>query len=227
MEVFECIKTRRAVRKFEKKEVTWEEISMILDAGRLAPSSGNLQNWKFIVALDEGKKKSVAEACVNQDWIASAPVIIVVVGEHEKGKRFYGKRGAELYTSQNCAAAAQNMLLEAHNLGLGSCWVGGFNEDQIRRIFGMPEEVTPYVVIPIGYAEEEAEEPAKFPIENVTYFNGWRGKIRDVPAYFYYYSANIQKGLKKGKALAEKHGETLAEKGKELIENIKKKFKKT
>ena len=93
MEVFECIKTRRAVRKFEKKEVTWDNVSMILDAGRLAPSSGNIQNWKFIVALDEGKRKAVAEACLQQWWIADAPVIIVIVGEPAKGKRFYGKRG--------------------------------------------------------------------------------------------------------------------------------------
>ena len=225
MEVFDCIKTRRSVRKFQKKEVSWDNVSMILDAGRLASSAGNLQNWKFIVVLDEAKRQAVAEACVKQLWLAEAPVQIIIVGEPEKAKRFYGERGANLYTAQNCAAAAQNMLLEAHNLGLAGCWVGAFEENAIRRIFGMPSEVIPYVIIPIGHPDEKVGEPAKFPIENVTYFNNWRGKVKDVPAYFNYYSHHVHAGAKKVKEAAKKSGKTAVEKAKQVASKIKDKLK--
>lgn len=226
MDVYECIKKRRSIRKFLKKEVDWEKISLILDAGRLAPSAGNLQNWKFIVVLDEGKRKSVAEACVKQSWIEGAPFMIVIVGEPQSAERFYGKRGSDLYTAQNCAAAAENMLLMATSLGLQGCWVGAFSEDMIKRIFGIPNYAEPFVILPFGYPDSEGEEPAKFPIEHVTYFNGWRGKIENPAAYMGYYSPGLQKRLKKGKAAAEKGAKKLAEKGKEIAESIKKKIKK-
>lgn len=225
MEVFECIKKRRSCRDFQTKEVNWDKVSLIVDAGRLAPSAGNLQNWKFIVVLDGGKRQSIADACVKQQWMAKAPVHIIILGEPEKGQRFYGDRGENLYTAQNCAAAAQNMMLEATNLGLASCWVGAFEEEKIRRTCGIPKDVTPYAIVVIGYAHSETKEPAKFPIETVTYFNGWRSKIRNVPAYFYYYGPDIQKGVKKTKEVASKASKTAFEKAKEVAEKIKEKLK--
>lgn len=225
MEVFECIKSRRAVRKFLRKDVPWEQISLILDAGRMAPTAGNLQNFKFVVVLDEDKKKAIAEACVKQFWIAEASVLIIIIGEPEKAKRFYGERGVNLYTIQNCATAAENMMLEATNLGLGSCWVGAFPEDAIRRILSVPDEYIPYVIIPVGYPDEVAPEPAKFPIENFTYFNGWRSKIRNAPAYMGYYSVDLQKNIKKGKKAVEEASKSAMEKAKEVFQNIKEKYK--
>jgi len=224
MEVFECIKTRRAVRSFQQKKVTWENISLILDAGRLAPSSGNLQNWKFIVVLDNEKKQAVAKACIKQTWVAEAPVLIAIIGEPVKAERFYGDRG-KLYTIQNCAAATQNMLLEAHNIGLSSCWVSAFSEEKLRDVLGAPDDTVPYAIIPIGYPDEESEEPTKFPIENVTYFNKWRGKIKNVPAYLNYYSVDIEKGVKKGKEIIEEQSKTGLEKAKEIAKKIKAKLK--
>ncbi len=225
MEVFDCIKSRRCVRKFLSKEVVWDKIATIIDAGRMAPSAGNLQNWKFIVVLDADKKNNVAEACLKQHWIAEAAAIIVMVGEPEKARRFYGERGASIYTAQNCAAAAENMLLEATALGLGSCWVGAFNEEAVRRTLGMPDDVTPSIIIPIGYSAEKPEEPAKFPLENVAYFQGWRSKIRDMPAYIDYHSIALQRNIAKGKEFAEKGGKTLMEKGKEIAQKISNKLK--
>jgi len=235
MEVFNCIETRRITKKFQKKPVSWELLSLILDAGRLAPSAGNLQNWKFIIVLDEGKRRAVAEACLKQFWIAEAPAIIIITGEPEKAKRFYRDR-ADRYTIENCSAAAQNMFLEAHNLGLGSAWTVGFDDEAIRRILNMPEDAVPYIILPIGYPEE-SEEEAKFPIENVTYFNNWRGKIRNVPAYFHFYSPSIKKSVKAGIELAEKgleeteklakeHGPKLFEKSKAIARRIREKLAK-
>ena len=90
------------------------------------------KHWKFILIRDKDTINKLAEAALQQLWIASAPFIIVVSSETEKLNQFYGVRGERLYSIQNCAAAIQNMLLAAHALGLASCWVGAFDENIIK-----------------------------------------------------------------------------------------------
>ncbi|MFH1316245.1 MAG: nitroreductase family protein [Candidatus Woesearchaeota archaeon] len=202
MEVFECIKTRRSIRRYMDAPVEWEKIGRILEAGKAAPSAGNLQNWSFIVVLDQGQRSKIAEACLKQDWIAEAPVHIVVAGLPEKAKRFYGIRGERLYTIQNCAAATENMLLMAHALGLGSCWVGAFDEDILKDAVSMPQEVRPQAVLTIGYANEQVPEPPEFTLENVMYFRDYGGqpnRIKDIPKYTKDFSIIIDRNLQKGK----------------------------
>lgn len=165
MDAIECIQKRRSVRKYKDKAVEWDKIANILEAGRLAPSSGNIQNWKFVVVREYANRKKIAKACFDQEWVEEAPVLIVVTGEPEQGERFYGSRGERLYTVQNCAAAVENMLLAATGLELGSCWVGAFDESQIRTILQLPEDVMPYAVVTVGYADEEPLLPQKKRIE--------------------------------------------------------------
>ena len=133
MEVFDCIRTRRSIRRYKDKPVEWDKVVTILEAGRLAPSAGNLQNSKFIVVRDEEIRKKVAETALNQKWMEKAPIHIIVCSEPIKSKRFYGIRGERLYTIQDCAAAIENMLLTAHSLDLRACWVGAYEEDALRR----------------------------------------------------------------------------------------------
>jgi nitroreductase len=222
MELYECIKTRRSIRKYLDKEVPWDLVSKIVDAGRLAPSAGNLQNWKFVVVLDDARREKIAEACLNQTWMNKAPVHIIVLADPRVAERYYGARGDRLYSVQNCAAAIENMLLMAHNVGLGACWVGALDENMVGRTIKIPEGVRPQAIITLGYPGEKVKEPAKYPLENVTYFNGWRGKIRNVPQYMGYHSINIQNALHKGKRALKKKGKELAEKSKEVAGKIKK-----
>ncbi|MBW2992299.1 nitroreductase family protein [Candidatus Woesearchaeota archaeon] len=197
MDTIECIKTRRSVRKFLDKPVSWDDICTIIDAGRMAPSAGNLQSWKFIVVEDKDPKEQIAKACVDQLWIKDAPYIIVIVSEPEKMKRFYDVRGERLYSVQSCAAAAQNMLLAAHNLGLGSCWIGAFDEEKVKTILGCPAETRPQVIIPVGYPAETVEKPNKYPMEIVTYRRYWRGRIYDVDKALGMYSPKVEKVIGK------------------------------
>ena|SRR3989338_1520711 len=176
--VLECIKTRRTVRKYIDAPVSWELITNVIDAGKAAPSSGNLQNWKFIIVLNKDKRAAIAEACLQQYWMADAPCHIVVCGETNKAIRFYGIRGDRLYTIQNCAAACQNMSLAAHHLGLGSAWVGAFDENMLKRALGIPDEVRPQAVITLGYPGESVPEPLHQTIENVTYFEVWGSRMK-------------------------------------------------
>jgi nitroreductase len=224
MELFNCIKSRRSVRQYLQKSLPWDLVAKVIDAGRMAPSAGNLQNWKFIVVIDDGRKGNVAEACLQQYWMNGAPVHIVIAAEPKVAERYYGARGERLYSVQNCAAAAQNMLLMAHSLGLGACWVGAFDERMLGKAVGLPEEARAQAVITLGYPDGAVSEPAKYPVENVTYFEKWRGKIRDVPAYMGMYSLKWQANAKKAKKKLEEKSEQVAEKAKEVTKKIKKKI---
>ena len=153
MEVFDCIRTRRSIRKYKVKDVPWDDIVEILQAGKYAPFAGNILNVKFIVVKKEDKRNAISEACAQQYWMQDAPIHIVIVGEPEKAERYYGARGSRLYTIQGAAAAIENMLLTAHYLGLGSCWVGAFDEEEIRRLCNLPEHVNVQVIVTIGYAD--------------------------------------------------------------------------
>jgi len=224
MEVLECIKTRRSIRKYLKKPVPWDHVANILEAGRFAPSPGNLQNWKFLVVLDEDKRKLLAEASLKQFWMETAPIHIVIIADPEKARRHYGDRGERLYTTQGCAAAMENMMLEANNLGLGSCWVGAFDEEMVKRTLKCPPEVRPQAIITIGYSDEEVPIPTKFPLEAIMYFNKWRNKLTDIPAYFLYYTPKINRGLKKGAKTVQEGSQTVAVKAGQLAQKIKKKL---
>lgn len=182
-DIIELIKSRRNIKDFLPKFVSWEKISLILDAGRHAPSCGNIQNWKFIVVIEPGLKQQIAEATYGQYEIISAGVLIIICAEPEKAERYYSLRGERLYTVQNCAAAIENMLLEAHSLGLGSRWIGGFDEEVVKTLLSIPEEIRPQAIIAVGYPKEIPDKPPKYPMENIVYFHRWRNRVRDPAKY--------------------------------------------
>ena len=224
MEVLEAIKTRRSIRKYLDKPIPWELIANVLEAGRYSPSAGNLQNWKFIAVMSEGRRKSIAEACMQQYWMEQAPVHIVICSEPFKGEMHYGKKGKEIYTIQNSAVAAMSMLLEAHNQGLGGCLVAAFNEEQVKKALGIPKDAKPEIVETIGYANENPPMPTKFPLEVVAYWDKWRGKFRDVMSYLIYYYPKTQAAIGKTKEAIKKGTEMAAEKASEIAKKIKEKF---
>jgi len=183
MDILDLIKSRRTIKHFLPKFVSWDNVSRIIDAGRHAPSSGNIQNWKFIVVYEPDQKQEIAQLAYEQYDIAQAAVLIVVCNEVTKAERYYGLRGERLYSIQNCAAATQNMLLEAQSLGLGSAWIGAFDEEALRGSCGIPDDVRPQAIVAVGYARDVPPKPPKYPMETVTYFGSWRRKIRDPAKY--------------------------------------------
>ena len=205
MEVFDCIRTRRSVRKYKDKAVPWDNIVEILQSGKYAPFAGNITNVKFIVVKNEDKRIAIAEASAQQYWMQDAPVHIVVVGEPEKAERYYGTRGVRLYTIQGAASAIQNMLLTAHSLGLGSCWVGAFDEEEIRRLCNLPEHVNVQGIITIGYADEHPEAPPKYRIEHIMFFEKWWGRIEGPKTGLGMWSPYIKKAVTETHKHIKKH----------------------
>ena len=167
MDLFEAIKTRRSIRAFTREEISDREIEKILDAARWAPSAGNIQPWIFVVVKDPGTKRRLSEAALSQFFIEEAPVVIVVCADQERSRRGYGSRGADLYCIQDTAAATQNILLAAHALGLGACWVGAFNEEEVRLILKIPRGIRPVAIVPIGHSAEKPRTIFKRPLSEV------------------------------------------------------------
>lgn len=216
-DIIELIKSRRNIKDFLPKFVSWEKISLILDAGRHAPSCGNIQNWKFIVVIEPGLKQQIAEATYGQYEIISAGVLIIICAEPDKAERYYSLRGERLYSVQNCAAAIENMLLEAHSLGLGSRWIGGFDEEVVKSLLSIPEEIRPQAIIAFGYPKEIPDKPPKYPLENIVYFHRWRNRIRDPAKYMNDIATILARKVESASETIKSATEFVVDKSKELV----------
>ncbi len=233
MDVFDIISERHSVRKFLDSPVEWEKISQILEAGRLAPSAGNVQDWKFIVITEPELRKKVAESALKQYWISKAPVIIIICSDIDKIKRQYGVRGERLYSIQDCAIAATYMILTAHSLGLATCWVGAFEENLLQRALSIPDNSRPQVILPIGYPDEKPKPTYRLRLENMVYLNGYGNvhRIKDMGGVLWDHNI-LGRTIKVAKETAKdidkitkEQRQTLSEKFKAKKEDISKKLK--
>ena len=229
MDALDAIKLRRSIRKYKPIPVEWEKVSLILEAGKSAPTAGNLQNFKFIAVTKKDVIKQVSEACINQLWMSTAPVMIVVVAEPSKAVEFYGVRGERLYTVQNCATAAENMLIAATSLGLGSCWVGAFDENRLKEALDIPKTARPQCVITLGYAAEVVPEPMHYPLVNQVFLDSYGTRLMDPAAAMGLYSLITKRNVEKAKEKAVSTAETIKDKIKhhisKRIEDLKEKAK--
>jgi nitroreductase len=142
------IKNRFSVRSYLPKEINDSDLNDILEAGRLAPSACNIQPWKFVVVKDQALKDKLSIACKNQMFLSQASVLIVGCLELAAAYKM-----SERYDSGalDMGIAMTNMTLQAVNLGLGSCWIGAFYEDQIKEILNIPTDIRVVALLTIGY----------------------------------------------------------------------------
>jgi nitroreductase len=158
MELSEAITGRRSIRKYRKDLIPDRTIRQILMAAMAAPSAGNLQSRHFYIVRDAELKKQLAAAALEQTFLAQAPVVVVVCTDARIASE-YGQRGLDLYAIMDCAASIQNMLLAAHSLGVGTCWVGAFDEKRVSDILRMPARFKPVALVPHGYPAESPKPP--------------------------------------------------------------------
>lgn len=159
---------RYSCRKFLDKPVPPDFLESILEAARWAPSGGNAQPWRFHLVLDPAVRKSLALAAYGQAFVQEPPVILVVCVLPERSAKRYGERGRSLYCLQDTAAAVQNVLLEATRLGLGSCWVGAFQESAAALALNLPSGERPVAIIPLGYpGEPMPHDRSRLPLDAI------------------------------------------------------------
>ncbi len=164
------------VRKFEKKPVDDKLTGVLLHMAGHAASAGNLQAWEFIVVKDDDTKKKLAIAALRQEHVLQAPLNIVVCADLKKMSLKYQERGEFLYSIQDTASAVTIILLSATALGLGSDWVRTMDEESVKDILALPNELRPVAIIPIGYAKERPTREKLIPFERITWFDRYGQK---------------------------------------------------
>ena len=171
MELQTAIKNRRSVRKYTTQPVSKADIDAMLAAACLAPSGGNRQPWHFYVIQNADVIQALCARAYTTQWFQTSPLVICVTVDPAISQKAYGERGGQLYAVQDSAAAIQNMLLTAHELGLGCCWCGAFDESEVGDILSLPEGRRPLALLTIGHPEGEAPAmPRKRPAESVSTF---------------------------------------------------------
>jgi nitroreductase len=167
MTFLELVSKRESTRRYLPEPVPRELIEKCLEAARLAPSACNSQPWSFIVVEDEEKKNQIARATKTSlikmnTWVSTAPVVIVVITERSRyAARMGGALRGVQYSLIDVGIACDHLTLQATELGLGTCWLGWFNEKKIKKILDLPKATHIDVVLSLGYPHPDAPPRVK------------------------------------------------------------------
>ena len=172
MDIEKCIEGRRSIRAFKSEPVDDSIITEALRMANLAPSAGNLQARDFIVVKDAATKAALAQAAYDEDFVRSAPVVVAVCANLQRIGH-YGERGRTLYCIQDSSAAIENMILFLHSKGIGSVWVGAFDEEAAGAALHVPEEARPVALIPIGHPAETGTKTGRIPLDRIVHKEKW------------------------------------------------------
>lgn len=170
MKFFDVLKTRRSIRRFQNKEVEKEKIAKILEAARSAPSAGNLQAYQIFVVRNQKIKNRLTKAALEQDFIAEAPLVLVFFADPERSAKRYGQRGTELYSLQDATIAASYAQLAIVDLALSSVWVGAFDENEVKDILDIRDEIRPIAILPVGYPDERPVPRPRRDLDDVVFW---------------------------------------------------------
>jgi nitroreductase len=152
LEFFDVVRTRRSVRSFKPRPVSERALKRILRAVRIAPSGSNRQPWRFIVVRDEAVKQKLIPACGDQKWLAEALIIIAACGQV-----FDYNRGGYMGDSSflvDVSIGMTHLILAARNEGLGTCWIGMFDNEEVKKVLGVPEGWNVVGLTPLGYPKD-------------------------------------------------------------------------
>lgn len=142
------LQTRRSVRAFAKREISQPVLARILEAVRIAPSACNCQPWRFVVVKDAATKKKLGEMCKGQSFVGTAAAVVACCGKRYQNAHNW--IGPHLYLV-DVAIAIDHMTLAARNEGIGSCWIGAFDHEPIKKLLGVPEDYDVVMLVPLGY----------------------------------------------------------------------------
>lgn len=179
MQVKEAIEARRSIRKFKPQKIEEVQLQELLDAARRAPSGHNTQPWRFIVIEDLAKRDQLSVLCHEQRWMAKAPLFVVACADlsiragsnsafDEETPGMDAKR-----VIRDTAIAVDHLMLRAVDMGLGSCWIGWYEQSDIRLLLQIPEHVFVLGVILIGYPDESPQARPRKALEDLVFRERW------------------------------------------------------
>ena len=173
MDFYELVHKRKSCRKYTEENVELSTVKKILDTGRLAPSWKNSQCWEFIIINDKNMIKKLGNAIgnnPNQNVYENVPYVIIMCAHPEKSGSIDGKE----YYMLDCGIAFEHICLAASAEGLGTCWVGLFNEEKVKKLLNIPDTVRVVALSPLGYPDGELSAKPRQELENIIHYNSWK-----------------------------------------------------
>ncbi len=171
MELYEAIRLRRSVRSYENRPVEKEKLERVLEAARLAPSARNMQEWRFVVACERATREALRDAANNQAFVAEAPVVIAGCAARSDHVMRCGQPSYAI----DVAIATAHLVQAAAAEGLGTCWIGAFDEPDVRRILEIPPGIRVVELITLGYpADASPVSKSRLPLREIVHWERWR-----------------------------------------------------
>jgi nitroreductase len=170
MDVFEAISRRKSIRKYKDTVIEEYKLDKVLEAARIAPSAANRQEWKFLVVKDHKTRQKLINAANGQQFVGEAPVTIVACSTESERVMPCSQPA---YTV-DLSIAVSFMILEATELGLGTCWLGAFNEDEVKKILNIPEEIRVPAMFTLGYADEDPISRPRKDLSDIVRYETYR-----------------------------------------------------
>jgi nitroreductase len=170
MNVFDAIRLRRSIRAFRDEPIEEEKLLRVLQAGRLAPSAKNRQEWRYVVVRDRELRRRVAVASNNQYFIAEAPVVIVGCATMVD----YVLSGGQPAYTIDVSISMDHMTLQAVEEGLGTCWIGSFKEDEIKQILNIPADMRIVEIMPLGYPKSLPDPKPRKELEEIIVYDRYQ-----------------------------------------------------
>lgn len=165
MDFYEVINKRKSVRKYKSDPVPDEVLNRILEAGRIAPSAKNIQPWHFIVVRKADIKEKLIDTCRGQRFLAEADVVLCGCSSE---KIAWGKMGGYMSAfAIDLTIAFEHMILAAAYEGLGTCWIGAFEEKKVKEVLQVPDDMRVVALTPIGYPAEEPKHRGRKPLQEI------------------------------------------------------------
>ena len=170
MNVMDAIKTRKSVRAYAHRPVGDDKLNSILEAARLAPSASNRQEWRFVIVREQDIRKKLARVAGDQEFVGEAPVVIVACADTDGHVM---KCGHPCYLI-DVAIALDHIALAATELGLGTCWIGNFDEGKVKELLGIPEKIRVIELMPLGYPlDPSALEKKRLALSTIVKYEHW------------------------------------------------------
>lgn len=163
MDVFEAINERKSIRRYKETKIEDEKLEKILESARIAPSAANRQKWKFLVVKNQETRNKLIEAANGQKFVGQAPITIVACSTESERIMPCGQYA---YTV-DLSIAVSFMILEATELGLGTCWLGAYDEDKVKDILSIPNDIRVPAMFTLGYADETPAQRARRDLDQI------------------------------------------------------------
>ncbi len=169
---FETLRYRRSVRKYQpERPIEEEKLHAILEAACAAPSAGDLQSYQIIVVTAHAERESLRQAAQEQPFLTEAPLCLVFCADSARASKRYGERGNNLYALQDATIATAYAQLAAVAAGLGSTWIGDFNQENVSQLLGLNESLRPVALLTIGYPAELPTPTPRRPLSEVVQYH--------------------------------------------------------